>query len=101
MGANFTVLPEAQDDLTAIYDWYEAQRVGLGEEFLSCIDACFAKIRRTPELADIVFETYRRTIVRRFPYVVIYEATAEAITIYGVFHASRDEDQWRLGRIPS
>jgi toxin ParE1/3/4 len=99
MAARFVVAPEAQDDLVAIYDWYEARRAGLGEEFLDCVDACFSKIRRTPELYGIAFDSYRRALVRRFPYAIIYEATAEAITIYGVFHTSRDSDTWRL-RLP-
>lgn len=95
MAANLIVVPEAQDDLAAIYDWYEAQRIGLGEDFLDCVDACFEKIRRTPELYGIAFETYRRALVRRFPYAVIYEADESAISIHGVFHTSRDSDTWR------
>ena len=99
MTAKLIVAPEAQDDLAATYDWYEAQRVGLGEDFLACIDACFERIRRTPELYAVAFESYRRALVRRFPYAVIYEADANAITIYGVFHTSRDSEAWRL-RLP-
>jgi toxin ParE1/3/4 len=99
MAARFIVTAETQDDLVATYDWYEAQRVGLGEDFLDCLDACFERIRRTPELCAVAFESYRRALVRRFPYAVIYEANATAITIYGVFHTSRDSDTWRL-RLP-
>lgn len=96
MAARFIVAPEAQDDLVAIYDWYETQRIGLGEEFLDCLDACFERIRRTPELYAAVFATYRRALIRRFPYAVMYDAEPSAITIYGVFHTSRDSDTWRL-----
>ena len=99
MAARFIVAPEAQDDLVAIYEWYEAHRLGLGEEFLDCVDACFERIRRTPDLYAVAFETYRRALVRRFPYAIIYEATPDEITIYGVFHTSRDSDMWRL-RLP-
>ena len=99
MAANFIVAPEAQDDLIAIYDWYEARRFGLGDDFLNCVDACFEKIRRAPESYSVAFEAYRRALVRRFPYAVIYDAAAESITIYGVFHTSRDSDTWHL-RLP-
>lgn len=99
MVANLIVVPEAQEDLATIYDWYEAQGTGLGEDFLNCVDACFERIRRTPEFYGIAFETYRRALVRRFPYAAIYEAEASAITIHGVFHTSRDSDTWRI-RLP-
>ena len=39
MGAEFQVRPEAQDDIEAAALWYEAQREGLGERFVSEIDA--------------------------------------------------------------
>ena len=30
--------------------------VGLGEEFLSCVDACIEAIRRTPEMHLVIHE---------------------------------------------
>lgn len=39
MGAELTLAPEVERDLDDAYDWYEQRRVGLGEEFLSCVDA--------------------------------------------------------------
>ena len=73
MGVRFIVTPDTQQDLTDAYDWYEARRTGLGEDLLDSIDACFAKIRRTPEMYAIAFDKYRRALVRRFPYAIIYE----------------------------
>jgi hypothetical protein len=71
----------------------------LGEEFLSCVDACLEAIRRTPEMHAIVHESYRRGLVRRFPYAVFYEYTADTVTVYGIFHTSRNPDKWRQ-RLP-
>jgi hypothetical protein len=33
MAADLIFAPEASQDIDAAYDWYERQRVGLGEEF--------------------------------------------------------------------
>jgi plasmid stabilization system protein ParE len=52
-----------------------------------------------PELHRKVHEDYRRALVRRFPYAVFYEYTRETVTIYAVFHTSRDPEKWRL-RLP-
>ena len=59
MAAELIIAPEVEKDLAEAYAWYEARRVGLGEEFLGCVDACMAAICRMPELYAIVHENYR------------------------------------------
>jgi hypothetical protein len=55
VAAELVVAPEAEQDIADAYAWYEEQRPGLGEEFLSCVDACLEAIRRTPEMHAVVF----------------------------------------------
>ncbi len=99
MAAELIIAPEVEEDVAGAYAWYENRRLGLGEEFLSCVDACVEAIRRTPHMHALVHENYRRGLVRRFPYAVFYEHTEGAVTIYCVFHTSRDPDRWRQ-RLP-
>lgn len=87
--------PEVGQDVTEAYFWYERQRLGLGEEFLSCVDACIQAISRNPEMHAIVHEDYRRALVRRFPYSVFYEYAGDAVTVYCVFHNARNPAKWR------
>jgi plasmid stabilization system protein ParE len=94
MAVELIIAPEAEQDIAQAYDWYEGRRAGLGEEFLSCVDACIQAIRRTPEMHALIHENYRRGLVRRFPYAVIYEYAAETVTVYCVFHTSQDPDRW-------
>ena len=77
------------------YAWYEGRRPGLGEDFLTCVDACVQAICRHPEMYEVVYADYRRALVRRFPYSVFYEYSQNAVTVYGVFHNSRDPEKWR------
>jgi plasmid stabilization system protein ParE len=95
MTAELVIAPEAESDITEAYVWYEDRRAGLGEEFLSSVDACLERIRRRPEMYPVVHETYRRTLTRRFPYAVFYEHSEAKVTIYAVFHTSRDPNKWR------
>lgn len=95
MAAKLIVAPEAEQDVTEAYGWYEGRRTGLGEEFLSCVDACIQAICRTPEMYAPIHEYYRRGLVRRFPYAVFYEYAADTVTVYCVFHTSQDPDKWR------
>jgi len=99
MAAELVFAPETHGDTAEAYAWYETRRPGLGEEFLSCVDACIQAIRRSPQMHAIVHETYRRGLVRRFPYAVFYEHSEGTVTVYAIFHTSRDPDKWRL-RLP-
>ena len=95
MAAELILAPEAEQDLAEAYGWYENRRPGLGEEFLSCVDACIAAIQRTPEMHRVVHEDYRRGLVRRFPYAIFYEFSGGVVTVYCVFHTARDPQKWR------
>jgi len=99
MAAELITAPEAEDDIADAYAWYESRRPGLGEEFLSCVDACIEAILRTPQMYALAHENYRRGLVRRFPYVVFYEYAADTVTVYCIFHTSRDPRKWRQ-RLP-
>lgn len=99
MAAELILAPEADRDIDEAYGWYERQREGLGEEFLSSVDACIQAICRSPLLHAVVHENYRRCLVRRFPYAVFYEHADERVTVYCVFHTSRDPAKWRQ-RLP-
>lgn len=95
MAVDLIFAPEAEQDIAETYIWYEGRRPGLGEEFLSAVDACLESVRRWPEMYPVVHETYRRALTRRFPYAVFYEASGSTLTVYGVFHNARDPEKWR------
>jgi hypothetical protein len=59
MAVSLVVAPDAEIDIAEAYIWYEARRVGLGEEFLSSLDACIERIRRQPLVYAVVHEAYR------------------------------------------
>jgi len=99
MAAELVVAPEAELDITEAYVWYESRRVGLGEEFLTSVDACMERIRHQPAIYPRVHEEYRRALIRRFPYAIFFESAAAVVTVYAVFHTSRDPEKWRL-RLP-
>ena len=85
MAGSLIITPEAQQDLDQAYAWYEARRFGLGEEFLSCVDACIESVCRMPKMYAVVHETYRRAKVRRFPYTIFlfcfFESDQQTVTV--------------------
>jgi hypothetical protein len=68
MAVSLFVAPEAELDLEEAYAWYEKNRPGLGEDFLSSVDACLETIRRQPKMYAPLHEAYRRALIRRFPH---------------------------------
>ncbi len=95
MDAELILAPEAEQDIAEAYGWYENRRAGLGEDFLTCVDACIQALRRSPEMHQRIHENYRRGLVRRFPYAVFYEYADGRVIVYGVFHTSQDPNKWR------
>jgi hypothetical protein len=61
------LLPEAKRDVASAYAWYEEQVLGLGLEFIRCLDALLLSIHRHPLMYPLVHESYHRALIRRFP----------------------------------
>jgi len=65
-------LPEIEDDAFTAYLWYEKKSRGLGEDFLRMFYAVAAEIQRNPLLYPVVYNEFRRCLLRRFPYAIYY-----------------------------
>jgi toxin ParE1/3/4 len=99
MAADLIVAPEAEDDIAAAYAWYEDRRMGLGEDFLVRVDAAVGRLCRDPEGHAVIYKGYRRALVRRYPYAIIYEYADDQVTVYAVSHTASDPEKWRR-RLP-
>lgn len=95
------LVPEAKADVADAYLWYEDQSLGLGMEFLRCVETTLLSIQRTPSIYPVAHETYRRALVRRFPFAIFFEIddSEDRCIVYSVFHCSQDPEKWR-GRLP-
>jgi plasmid stabilization system protein ParE len=91
------LLPEAKADVANAYLWYEEQALGLGLEFLRCVETALRAIERSPRSYPIVHEAYRRSLVRRFPYAIFFEFVPDRkrCVVYAVFHCSQNPEKWK------
>jgi len=60
--------PAAAADVEEAYEWYEHQRVGLGDEFLAAVSTLIQSLETYPEGFPVVYRQTRRANLRRFPY---------------------------------
>lgn len=74
---------------------YEAQRAGLGAEFIAEIERCVASAAEQPYLYGIIHKNTRRVTARRFPYSIYFQAELQRIVVLAVFHGSGDPGIWR------
>lgn len=91
----------AHDELRDAAFFYEDSRKGLGQEFLDAFDAAAGEIRKHPTLWRALTGRFRRHLLRRFPYAVIYAIDGETIYVAAVMHMKRKPGYWqRRGRQP-
>ena len=87
--------PEAEAELQQAFEFYEQQAEGLGGDFLDEVDRVWTDIRALPASGSPSAEGLRRSVLRRFPFVVFYEVQAEHIVVWAVAHQRRRPQYWR------
>jgi plasmid stabilization system protein ParE len=88
-------IPEADAELTEARQWYSHHRQDLDLEFMQCIDGVLARVVSNPHSFPVVYRNLRRAVVRRFPFAVLYEVTANEIQVVVVFHSRRNPEVWK------
>ncbi|HIP61132.1 MAG TPA: type II toxin-antitoxin system RelE/ParE family toxin [Sulfurovum sp.] len=91
---NLKFKPEVYNDIKIAYDWYESQRIGLGEDFLLTLEESYAKIARTPKVYQLIYKTVRRKLVRRFPYGVFFVLRDDEVIVVAIMHTRREPSDW-------
>jgi plasmid stabilization system protein ParE len=92
--------PPATKDLNDAGDWYDAQRPGLGAEFLAAVEVSLRRIAELPQSFPVVRREARKALLaRRFPYFILFVEASDRVLILGVFHTARDPNVWSA-RIP-
>ena len=91
------VRPEAEEELLAAAEWYEARKPGLGAELVAAVDEALERILEAP-LASPVWRPgipHRFCTVRRFPYLIFFVVDEVAIEVVAIAHGKRAPGFWR------
>ena len=87
--------PAAQRELNAASSFYDAQRPGLGDEFLDEVQRHMDLLQKNPKLGRYLFLNRRMLLLNRFPYRLVYAQEESFIRIIAVAHMSRRPFYWR------
>ncbi|MCF7997272.1 MAG: type II toxin-antitoxin system RelE/ParE family toxin [Chromatiaceae bacterium] len=87
--------PEAEVELNLSIDYYEAFEPGLGYDFALEVSATIHRVLEFPKAWAALDGDVRRSLVKRFPYGVLYSEEANGILILAVMNLHRAPDYWK------
>jgi plasmid stabilization system protein ParE len=91
---NLRYRKRAVGEVADIYEWYEKERQGLGEEFLAEFETLVKSIVEFPQSFSRFNANVRRAALNRFPYNVFYQIEAKRIVVLAVIHSARHPKSW-------
>ncbi len=86
--------PAVANEIKGSYNWYEYKLEGLGDKFLSELEDGFSAIQNFPDTWATFQYGFKRYILNRFPFSIIYKTTDKDIFIVAVMHNSRKPYYW-------
>lgn len=87
--------PGAAQELREAARYYERQVGGLGAAFITEIERTTAMILENPGLGAAVWLHYRRVVVGRLPFTVVYRVRDDVRHVLAVAHHHRRPNYWR------
>jgi len=92
------ILREADEELRAAVQHYEAQRLGLGRALIHEVRRAYRRILERPLVSRLERGDVRVRTIGRFPYRIYYRVRDEEIVIIAIAHRRRKQGFWR-GRL--
>jgi toxin ParE1/3/4 len=87
--------PDAQAEYQAALAWYQARTPQAADRFEAEMDQVVRSIKTNPFLAPMYDDEHRFSMLRRFPYSVVYRAEPGQILIVAVAHSRRATGYWQ------
>jgi plasmid stabilization system protein ParE len=91
----YRYLPLAREELNEAAAFYEASVPGLGAAFLGDVERAIETVRANPGMGASMARGFRKSILRRFPFIIVYAQRDEEIVIIAIAHQRRSPGYWR------
>ncbi len=86
------ILPNAKVDLEIGSDFYEAQQVGLGDYYMSCLISDIESLKLYAGTHRKEFG-FHRSISKRFPFAIYYRVESKSVDVYAVLDCRQLPDK--------
>lgn len=84
----------ARKELLDSRDYYDGLVYGLGKKFIDEVEYIVNNIKTNPLLFPIYFKDFRKALLRKFPFSIIYKESKTKIFILAVAHQKRKPKYW-------
>lgn len=95
MTHDFVISREARADIAEAIRWFREISPELSDRFRVELVKVYSAILDHPAMYSTVYRNFRRALLRRFPYAVLYAVEGQIVLIVAVVHQSRDETVWK------
>ncbi|PID89506.1 MAG: plasmid stabilization protein [Bacteroidia bacterium] len=85
----------AEKDLKNSIEYYNEQQQGLDNEFLLEVKAVILRIENNPYQFPKIEKEARKASVNRFPFAVFFVVKEDLISVFSIFHFSRNPNIWK------
>lgn len=94
MAFNVVIETRALKDVQKAIDYYDEQRVGLGEKFHNVFDKHISTIANNP-FYQLRYKDYRALPIKKFPFLILFYIHEDSNTVYitAVFHTKQNTDK--------
>src|SRR5438045_7597171 len=92
------VRSEAKRDLFEAKSWYQTISPELEHDFIRRVDDAIELARERPMAFQVVHRTFRRVLIRRFPYALFYHVVEARVVVVAVLHQARDPESVKRRR---
>jgi len=87
--------PDIQHEVKASYAWYQQQAEGLGDDFLVELEAAYDAIIELPHTWPKFQRRFRRFLLNKFPFSIVYRLEHDTIYVVAIMHHSRKPYYWQ------
>ena len=91
----FSFHPEAEKEFNKAIEYYEEIEPGLGYDFALEVSMAIQRAVEFPTAWAALEGNIRRSLVKRFPYGILYIQQQDEIFILAVMNLHRDPDYWK------
>ncbi|GGD49081.1 type II toxin-antitoxin system RelE/ParE family toxin [Lacimicrobium alkaliphilum] len=92
---SFSFHPEAEQEFNEAINYYEHLEEGLGYDFALEVHSAVKRSIEFPKAWPELEDNIRRSLVRRFPYGILYSEEQDGIFIVAVMNLHRMPGYWK------
>ncbi len=75
--------------------YYENKQFRLGIKFFESIEDTLEIITDHPDAFPLEFETVRKAVVKKFPFIILYTIIDTTIYVVAFFHTGQEPSKWK------